>query len=77
MDVLFYFFLSNNLIPLTGKLFLLTELKSAVFDDFSKEEEWKVQFCLNFYKNSTITWTRKLYYWIENKYIKLMAGIFT
>lgn len=41
----FFFFLSNNLIPLTGKLFLLTELKSAVFDDFSKEEEWKVQFC--------------------------------
>uniref|UniRef100_A0A8C3QBF5 Uncharacterized protein n=1 Tax=Geospiza parvula TaxID=87175 RepID=A0A8C3QBF5_GEOPR len=34
--------LSNNLLPLTGKLFLLTELKSAVFDDFTKEEEWKV-----------------------------------
>ncbi|RLW05805.1 hypothetical protein DV515_00004987 [Chloebia gouldiae] len=32
----------NNLIPLTGKLYLLTELKSAVFDDFTKEEEWKV-----------------------------------
>ncbi|KAF2984542.1 hypothetical protein EK904_003488, partial [Melospiza melodia maxima] len=32
----------NNLIPLTAKLFLLTELKSAVFDDFTKEEEWKV-----------------------------------
>ncbi|NXF22348.1 STXB3 protein, partial [Rhodinocichla rosea] len=30
------------LIPLTDKLSLLTELKSAIFDDFTKEEEWKV-----------------------------------
>lgn len=45
MDEFFFFSLSNNLIPLTCKLFLLTGLKSTVFDDFSKEEEWKVQFC--------------------------------
>lgn len=51
----YFFFLSNNLIPLTDKLFLLTELKSGVFDDFRKEEEWKVQFCYNFCKNSVMT----------------------
>lgn len=60
----YFFFFTNNLIPLTGKLsmFLLTELKSLVFDDCRKEEEWKVQFCDIFCSNVRIGCSSNLYH---------------
>lgn len=45
------FFFSNSWISLVNCLFLLTGLKSLVFDDCRKEEEWKVQFRCNFCKD--------------------------